>query len=123
MKYKELAYDTQCDCDGVFFAFSEKQFSEGLEELGVARGDVYSCGYGMYATNEGATAWINFYTDLRERIKRECTPEEIFKFEFWNHECGYTYDIEDALEIVQGYFPEWQPSRELLNKLFAEGEE
>lgn len=31
MKYKELAYDTQYNGDGVFFAFSVKQFAEGEE--------------------------------------------------------------------------------------------
>ena len=62
-----------------------------------------------------------FYAKLDERIKIECMPDEIFSYEYWNYECNYTGDIEDALKVTQKYFPWYKPSKRLLDELEEKG--
>lgn len=113
--YRELK-NISCPMDGIFFAFTTEQFKEGLEKCGYTKADVQNGliipnGYGGYGTKEAFQKVKDFYTEIDNRIRKECTPEEIYKVEFVNYECGYTGDDSEAIDIVNIYFPDWKPTR------------
>lgn len=64
---------------------------------------------------------MSTYREYLDKIY-ETKHEEIFKFEYWNHECGYTGDYSEALEITQIYFEDYIPSAKLLTQLYRQGE-
>lgn len=124
-KYQELAYDviSHAPSEGIFYAFSDKQFEEGMKQCGYTQTDIDSGrivkdGYGGFGTREAFDKRNNFYKEIQERIKKECTPEEIFEMEFGNRECGYTGNWSEALEVVREYFPDYTPTKELIKKCF-----
>lgn len=96
---------------GVFFAFNEKQFDEGckhLLEIGKA-GDccVYSHPQinGLHGTKEGILKYIAYYDELGERVSKECDPQEVYFYEYNNHECMIAFNgDEDAIRLVIIYF-------------------
>ena len=119
---------------GIFYAFSDKQFVEGLIREGyIEEGQTYEDfkkkgiklyhdGYGGYGTKEALDNRLNQYKNIDKEIKENCTPEEIFQYEYHNHECGYTGDWSEALEITNEYFPDFKPTRKLLNTLYTQYE-
>lgn len=124
MKYREICEEYMSKhWDGIFFAFSEDQFKEGLKELGLEnekelKGKLFKGPYGEYGTEEGFVNREKGLKQMSERIKAECSPEEIFEYEYYNHECGYTGDCTEAFNITRCYFPDWKPTQELLDKLY-----
>ena len=105
-------------CNGIFYAFSNEQFEKGMKACGYDENTkLVKDGMGGYGTREAFDERHKFYSSVEEEIRQNCTPDEIFEFEYWNHECGYTYDYSEALEIVRSYFPNYTPSSELLGKL------
>ena len=96
------------------FAFSDKQFEEGMRELGLEPTDtdkVYKFGGtgGFYRRSDAE--------QLHEMLKRHSDEEkaaieadtdgtgyayEMFYYEFGNHEYSYTYDVEDTIRAL-GY--------------------
>ena len=129
---KEKAYKMKQP--GVFYAFSNKQFVEGLIREGyIDEGQtyedfkkkgikIYADGHGGYGTKEALDNRFKKYLEIDKEIKENCTPEEIFQYEYHNHECGYTGDYSEALELTNEYFPDFKPTRKLLNKLYAQYE-
>lgn len=97
----------------VFFAFSNEQFEQGKakipEDKEIFRGYVG----GMYGTKEGLHYYRDFYNNLTEQIKAECDPDDIYRYEFSNYECGYSGDDSRAVNITREYFPDWLPSKTL----------
>lgn len=103
MTYAELK-EIHPETIGVFFAFSDKQFEEGVKEKHLEGQKLFSAGHGLYGTAEGLKMFMKAYDDLAARITRETTPQEVYDYEYGNHECGYTGTDEKALEIVAEYF-------------------
>lgn len=106
-RYREIQ-DEHPDADkcGVFFAFSNQQFSEGykhLIELGhIKDGDkvVRSVG-GAFGTEEGLDKFFKFYEDRNEPIKEECDPQEVYFYEYNNHESMIAWDGDlEAIKII-----------------------
>jgi len=87
-----------------FFAFSDKAFAESLKERKLNKEDIYKGGSGLYGTKEGINAVYKFYEDRTARIAKECTPQEVYDYEYDNHECEYTEDDTDAITIVVDIF-------------------
>lgn len=100
-KYTELK-NQEAPCDDCFFAFSNQQLSEGIAKLEGKK--VYSARGGLYGTKEGIENFLNFYVELEKRIAAECDPQEVYDYEFGNHECGYLWDDTEAIKIVLSYF-------------------
>lgn len=120
MSYENIKREGRTyDNPKLFCAFSDEQFAKGLAKLGVKEECVVAGGCGCYGTQEGFEEQTAFFEGLEERIRKECTPDEIYKYEWWNHECGYTYEDDEALKIVRYYFPKYKPTKALKEKLQA----
>jgi hypothetical protein len=70
---------------------------------------------GLYGTKEGRTELRNFYSGWNDRIAKECNPQEVYDYEYDNHEGSITCDDTDAMMIVISTFTEEQ-SRNVKSK-------
>lgn len=108
-RYREIQnHHPDADECGVFFAFSNEQFSEGykhLIQLGhIKDGEkvVRSVG-GAFGTKEGLNKFFQFYEDRDKPIKEECDPQEIYFYEYNNHESMIAWDGDlEAIKIIIG---------------------
>lgn len=103
MKYQEIR-KIQAPLKNCFFAFSNEQVYEGTMSLGLKGQKLISAGAGLYGTIEGIKAFTEFYDDIKVRISKECNPQEVYDYEYDNHECSYTGDDSEAFLIVMYYF-------------------
>jgi hypothetical protein len=103
MKYRDLKRQEPVlvDC---FFAFSREQLSEGVKKHNLEGKTLVNAGAGLIGTKEGIEIFFNFYEERRVKIKQECTPQEVYDYEFWNHECTYTHSDNEVIEIVESIF-------------------
>lgn len=96
----------------MFFAFSDKQFAEGMKSLGLEPEDtdkIYSLRGtgGFYRKSDSQKLHDMFDRHEKERkgaIEADQTGEgfiyEMFDYELANHEYGYTRDISDAVRAL-----------------------
>lgn len=105
--------DTHPDADkyGVFFAFSNPQFAEGykrLVELGhIKDGDkvLQDKDSGAFGTKEGLDGFFGFYDENLAAIPKECDPQEVYFYEYNNHECMFSWDGDkDAMAVIRRYW-------------------
>jgi hypothetical protein len=90
------------DC---FFAFNIQQYNDGVAQL--QGKEIYSGEHickGLFGTMEGVRNFLNFHNDIKNQIREQCTPQEVYDYEYENHECGYLCDDTEALRIVVYYF-------------------
>lgn len=111
-RYRQIK-DTHPNADkyGVFWAFSREQFAEGykhLIELGhIKDGDKISQDKetGCYGTKDGLEGFFKFYDENLANIPKECDPQEVYFYEYNNHECMFAWDgDEDAIKIIRLYW-------------------
>ncbi len=110
--YHELR-DKHPDCDkcGVFFAFSIQQYNEGYNKLiklgHIKKEDKISRGIanGLFGTNEGLDKFYQHYEDMQKRIKNECDPQEVYFYEYNNHESMIAFDGD--LEAIRFIINTW----------------
>jgi len=95
------------DFQGIFFAFSNEQFKEGMTSLGLQAEDtskIYSIGAGGYILKEKSKdfhAMIDrFESEKKELKKQEKTLLEALVYELKNHEFCITLDPNDALNAL-----------------------
>lgn len=97
-RYRELK-DEQANVDtkkyDVFFAFSIAQFEEGLKSIRpLAEGEkLVRIGGGGFGTKDGAKRLFEFYESIDAKIKAECDPQEVYVYEYNNHECCIAWDL------------------------------
>lgn len=103
--YTELK-NQQPDHEECFWAFSKIQFEEGLEKKSLQKDQITNGGSGLYGTQKGIDKLHDFYESRAEEIKIKCNPQEIYDYEFVNHECEYTGNDREAIQIVKEYFGE-----------------
>ncbi len=103
MNYIKLTGE-DAPCIDCFFAFSNKQMEEGIKEHNLEGKKIYSAGYGLYGTDEGIKNFMLFYDERSKRIAEQCDPQEVYNYEFDNHECSYTNDDTEVIRIVINYF-------------------
>ena len=106
-RYRELSDEhpslISCDC---FCAFGQKQFDEGYASLvkkgAIKKGDkvVRSVG-GIFGTREGLNRLYAFYEERTKRIAAECDPQEVYFYEWNNHESMINYEGDlEAIRII-----------------------
>jgi hypothetical protein len=89
-----------------FFAFSNEQFVEGKVKAGIVDQKIYSGIGGLYGTKEGIKKLYDDHDAINAEVAEKCDPQEVYAYEFGNHECGYTYDDSEAFAIIEGIFGE-----------------
>jgi hypothetical protein len=93
---------------GVFFAFSNEQFTEGCEKVGADdKNKICRLGLGMFCLAKNADEVKKRLNEIYyEAIKQDIAEngiEAIIKRELANHECYYTGDISDCVEKLADY--------------------
>ena len=93
--------------DGIFFAFSNDQFIEGMEKIGLKKEDTHeicSLGAGGYMLKSKKEAFnAMFDRQAKERKQRKLDEKfllEALAYELSNHEYCITYDTSDALDAL-----------------------
>lgn len=110
------------------FAFSDEQFKEGMEKLGLKPtdiGKVYSIGYGGFIKKSDAKAFSKMWDDIRKEnqqaIDDDSTGEgyikDMFLYELGNHEYCITYDLTETLEALELSLEEINKSKKLKHGL------
>ncbi len=109
---------------GIFFAFSNEQFREGMKKIELMPDDtkkICSLGAGGYILKEKSKSFSDMFKRHREEMKQK-QEDEFFLFsalvyELQNHEYGYTYDPTAALDSLGLTADKIKP--ELLKKAMA----
>ena len=100
MSYAQLT-QKQAPSGNYFFAFSNTQLAEGIKKITLKEGEkILKAPGGMFGTKQAIDDFFKFYEDLEKEIAEKCTPQEVYAYEFNNHECSYVGDDERAIEIV-----------------------
>lgn len=87
----------------MFCAFSNEQFDKGMQSIRpLNEGEkIVRLGSGMFGTRDGIDSYFAFIRECHERIKRECDPQEVYCYEFNNHESMIAYDGDlSAIRII-----------------------
>lgn len=92
-----------------FFAFGDRQFGEKItalrQKLGNPELKVCIGGGGLYGTKEGLEGFLDFYDKNLARIPKECDPQEVYFYEYNNHECMFSWDGDkDAMAVIRRYW-------------------
>jgi hypothetical protein len=89
------------DC---FFAFSKSQIEEGIEKHNLQGKKLFRAPGGLFGTQEGISKLYSDYEAISQQISETCDPQEVYAYEFDNHECSYVGDDEEAIKLVVSYF-------------------
>ena len=96
----------------MMFALNDEQFKEGMKKLGLNENDkdkIYSIGGGGFIRKTESESFNNMFSnfdnEINMAIKDDPTGEifikDMFEFELFNHEYGYTGDIEPTLNALE----------------------
>ena len=117
--YRQMRVRQQQEVNGfpMAFAFSDRQFAEGMRALGLDpsdTGQVLSIGGGGFIRKTDAEAFHAMFR--RHRLERKAAMDadrtgdryllEMFRCELSDHEYGYTRDAEPALMALGVYWEE-----------------
>lgn len=103
MSYSELK-NKQPELHECFFAFSNQQFEEGVKKAGIEGKKIFRADGGLYGTQDGIQQLYDFYDNNSKEISEKCDPQEVYDYEFGNHECDYVGSDTEAIRIVASYF-------------------
>lgn len=111
--------------EGIFFAFNNEQFKEGMEKIGLTIEDtkqIFSLGSGGYIRKDKSEAFHAMFKrhsdEKKTRKQEEKFLLESLVYELRNHEFCITLDPSDALNAL-GYNKE-DIDPKILNKAMAE---
>lgn len=110
------------------FAFSNKQFDEGMQKLGLKPEEtdkIYSIGGGGYIRKTDSKALSEMSErhkkEMDEAIKNDKTGDnfifDMFNYELGNHEYTYTWDITDTINSLGLTIEEINNNKRLLHGL------
>lgn len=93
--------------EGIFFAFNNAQFEEGMKKIGLVvtdRDKIYSIGAGGYMRKDKAIVFKELMqrqeAERKNRLKDERSLIEALEYELNNHEYCITLDPTDALKSL-----------------------
>lgn len=99
--YRSLKEDFQPEMHDCFFAFSDQQLQEGMAKFNLKREQLVSYGGGLIGTKQGIEDFFSQYDEPDRRIKAECAPQEVYFYEYNNHECMISWDGDlEAIKII-----------------------
>ena len=96
--------DQQPELVDCFFAFSNSQLSEGIAKHNLKDKKILRAPGGLFGTQEGISKLYSDYEEISKEITENCDPQEVYNYEFGNHECSYVGDDEEAIKLVVSYF-------------------
>lgn len=99
---------TLVDC---FFAFSNEQFEDGIKRFNLEGKKIYRGFGGLFGTQEGIKRLYDDYDAIAKQVTEQCDPQDVYDYEFTNHECSYTNDDSEAMKIVISHFNKEQYSK------------
>lgn len=103
--YRKLKYDFNAEMHDCFFAFSDQQFKEGIEKFNLQGKKIYDAGMGLYGTKEGIDNFFEQYKEPEKQIKEKCDPQEVYFYEYNNHEAMISWDGDlEAIRIIINYW-------------------
>lgn len=129
MTYNELKsqrqkkYDELFEEVGLFWAFGNDQFNEGMKKHPLEKGFKYcSIGAGGYFPGQNKQAYIdgmdaiNAWEKLAnaELKKSRNESEQAILYELHNHEAFYTASIEEVVDLFKGVY-----TRDQIKKVYA----
>ena len=95
------------DFKGIFFAFNNDQFVEGVASIGLTIADtkqIYSIGAGGYIRRDRSAdlhAMMDRHTDEKQQLKKEENLLlDALVYELRNHEYCISYEVEPALNAL-----------------------
>lgn len=100
---------------GAFFAFSQEQFDEQKKAL-IKKGylkesdKLYRGKLGMIGPKEAMIAFEKFADEQAAKIAKECDPQEVYIYEWNNHECMFGNE-ESAYYLIAAYFGDERASK------------
>lgn len=106
---KERQHERFNNFDGIFYAFSEEQFAEGMQKFGLTdKKQVVNLGAGCYVLRNRLPELQALSelcrNELQGAIAEDKTGKgfiyDMFRYEMIQHEYGYTGEIEDVLEAL-----------------------
>ena len=107
-RYNELCNqrdNEDCYKHNCFFAFGDKQFEEGKAMINAGDEKIYSAGAGLYGTKKGIAEYLNALSSYKTLIRKECDPQEVYLYEYNNHECMIAFEGDEAAyNVVVRYF-------------------
>ena len=134
-QYSALRARQQKEIDAFpfMFAFSNKQFDEGMARLGLKPTDtdkIYSIGAGGFIRKSDAPAMHEMLerhsAEMQAAIDADETGEgfvlDMFLYELDNHEFSYTWDMEPALDALGLTMEQVAADAKLLNGLHLPAE-
>lgn len=107
-RYKELVdKKNNLSDDEIFYAFSDEQYNEGVKEHGLENVKIYRMGAGMFGTQDGYNRLVSAIDEINKQIREECDPQEVYLYEYNNHECFINWDGDkDVVDIIVRIFGE-----------------
>jgi hypothetical protein len=87
-----------------FFAFSNSQHEEGIAKHNLQDKKILRSDGGLFGTQEGIKKLYDDYEAIIKQITENCQPQDVYDYEFINHECSYVGDDEEAIKYVVSYF-------------------
>ena len=95
------------DFEGMFFAFNDKQFNEGMEKIGLKEKDtalICSLGSGGYMLKSRKKVFNNMFlartNEMETALKEKDFLQDALSYELANHEYCITYDFEDTFDAL-----------------------
>lgn len=112
-------YNEELKKTGVFWAFSNEQFEENKTYKNVPDNEYLSIGSGGYIHKSNKEKLDYFFKvtepNLRKDFISKINIEDFIKYELVNHECFYTGDYSEVINIMQSYYD--LPTNELFDKV------
>ena len=98
--------------EGMFFAFSNEQFKEGMQKFGLDEkkdlDKIYSYGSGGFLLKEKSEKMHKLANEFEKELQEKIDADkdglgfiyDMFRYELENHEYGYTYEFDDTLDAL-----------------------
>lgn len=87
----------------IFWAFSNQQFADGLKSIRTLKDGekLVRIGAGGFGTRDGVDRWLKCLREYDDRIKSECDPQEVYCYEYNNHESFISWDGDmGAIQVI-----------------------
>lgn len=102
LREKQRNFDMKGKC---FFAFSKEQFEQGCKDINLKEGEkVCQTRHGMFGRKEDIDWVFAELAKIDKEIAEKCDPQEVYFYEWNNHECMYTDDdtVMGIIRVIWG---------------------